>query len=79
MSIGAGVRWDEHAQSFGQRLLALGVTDGVLYRKAAGIDRRLFKVGAGGFEPPTPCTPCKCASGLRYAPNGVDYSARTGD
>ena len=25
-------------------------------------------VGTGGFEPPTPCTPCKCATRLRYAP-----------
>ena len=35
-------------------------------------------VGAGGFEPPTPCTPCKCATGLRYAPNMSDYSAPRG-
>ena len=25
-------------------------------------------VGASGFEPPTPCTPCRCATGLRHAP-----------
>ena len=25
-------------------------------------------VGARGFEPPTPCTPCKCATRLRHAP-----------
>src|SRR5258706_13562920 len=25
-------------------------------------------VGARGFEPPTPCTPCRCATRLRYAP-----------
>ena len=25
-------------------------------------------VGARGFEPPTPCTPCKCATSLRHAP-----------
>ncbi len=35
--------------------------------KAADIRRRTL-VGAGGFEPPTPCTPCRCAPGLRYAP-----------
>ncbi len=28
----------------------------------------LFMVGARGFEPPTPCTPCTCATRLRYAP-----------
>lgn len=26
-------------------------------------------VGAAGFELATPCTPCKCATRLRYAPN----------
>src|SRR5678815_3376225 len=25
-------------------------------------------VGATGFEPATPCPPCRCATGLRYAP-----------
>ena len=25
-------------------------------------------VGAKGFEPSTPCTPCRCATGLRHAP-----------
>ena len=25
-------------------------------------------VGAKGFEPSTPCTPCRCATRLRYAP-----------
>jgi hypothetical protein len=26
-------------------------------------------VGTAGFELATPCTPCKCATRLRYAPN----------
>ena len=26
------------------------------------------QVGTTGFEPATPCTPCKCATGLRYVP-----------
>ena len=26
------------------------------------------EVGTTGFEPATPCTPCKCATGLRYVP-----------
>lgn len=25
-------------------------------------------VGMGGFEPPTPDTPCQCATKLRYIP-----------
>ncbi len=25
-------------------------------------------VGVTGFEPATTCTPCKCATGLRYTP-----------
>jgi hypothetical protein len=28
-------------------------------------------VGTTGFEPATPCTPCKCATGLRYVPNSL--------
>lgn len=28
-----------------------------------------FLVGMRGFEPPTPCTPYKCATKLRYIPN----------
>ena len=26
-------------------------------------------VGVAGFELATPCTPCKCATKLRYTPN----------
>ncbi len=29
-------------------------------------------VGARGFEPPTPDTPCQCATRLRYAPKKSD-------
>ncbi len=28
----------------------------------------IFLVGTAGFELATPCTPCKCATRLRYAP-----------
>lgn len=28
-------------------------------------------VGTEGFEPSTPCTPCKCATRLRYAPTAL--------
>jgi hypothetical protein len=28
----------------------------------------LSVVGAAGFEPTTPCTPSKCATGLRHVP-----------
>ena len=31
-------------------------------------------VGTAGFELATPCTPCKCATRLRYAPKEKDYS-----
>lgn len=31
-------------------------------------------VGVAGFELATPCTPCKCATRLRYTPKGADYS-----
>ena len=28
-----------------------------------------FLVGARGFEPPTPCSQSRCATGLRHAPS----------
>ena len=28
-------------------------------------------VGAAGFEPTTPCSQSRCATGLRYAPTGI--------
>ena len=31
-------------------------------------------VGAAGFELATPCTPCKCATRLRYAPTSNYYT-----
>ncbi len=31
-------------------------------------------VGTAGFELATPCTPCKCATRLRYAPKEKEYS-----
>ena len=31
--------------------------------------RPSLPVGVTGLEPATPCTPCKCATGLRYTPN----------
>src|SRR5215213_5136507 len=33
-------------------------------------------VGARGFEPPTLCTPCRCATRLRYAPKPRIIAAR---
>src|SRR5204863_4262372 len=36
--------------------------------RAAFAGRRDSLVGATGFEPATPCTPCKCATRLRHAP-----------
>ena len=34
--------------------------------ECSGMLRKM--VGARGFEPPTPDTPCQCATRLRYAP-----------
>ena len=31
----------------------------------------ILLVGTEGFEPSTPCTPCKCATRLRYAPTAL--------
>ena|GEM_PF-4165294 len=36
--------------------------------------RGFHSVGATGFEPATTCTPCKCATGLRYAPNKFSFT-----
>ena len=40
--------------------------------------RRIFvlMVGMTGFEPATTCTPCKCATRLRYIPNSNIYIER---
>jgi hypothetical protein len=35
--------------------------------------KRIQKVGETGFEPATPCTPCKCATRLRYSPISFAY------
>ena len=39
---------------------------------------RLWKemVGATGLEPAAPCTPCKCATRLRYAPTQGKHITR---
>ena len=34
----------------------------------------ILLVGTEGFEPSTPCTPCKCATRLRYAPKEENYN-----
>ena len=39
-------------------------------KKQSRRKRRLSRlVGVAGFEPTTTCTPCKCATRLRYTPN----------
>ena len=46
----------------------------VLEKENPPLSRRIclffhfWLVGTTGFEPATPCTPCKCATGLRYVP-----------
>ena len=37
-------------------------------KKAASVEMAFKPVGVTGLEPATPCTPCKCATGLRYTP-----------
>ena len=39
--------------------------------------RWAFLVGMARFELTTPCTPCKCATGLRYIPIWLFDSAET--
>jgi hypothetical protein len=40
--------------------------------KCSGMLRKM--VGARGFEPPTPDTPCQCATRLRYAPINHEFN-----
>ena len=42
----------------------------------ANSDDLLVLVGMTGFEPATTCTPCKCATRLRYIPNCNNYIER---
>ena len=37
-------------------------------KKPTNANALVGEVGTTGFEPATPCTPCKCATGLRYVP-----------
>ena len=42
-----------------------------IYPNQSFFDHNSLKVvGDAGFEPATPCTPCRCATGLRHIPNG---------
>src|SRR5256885_8726238 len=43
-----------------------------LARPRTGACKSLIMVGARRFEPPTPCTPCRCATKLRYAPTELE-------
>src|SRR5664279_831863 len=37
----------------------------------------IHMVGVKGFEPSTPCTPCKCATRLRHTPSSKNYNRRS--
>ena len=37
-------------------------------RAATGCLSEAYLVGVTGFEPATPCTPCRCATKLRHTP-----------
>ena len=41
-------------------------------KKPTNAKAMVGEVGTTGFEPATPCTPCKCATGLRYVPRNLD-------
>ena len=46
------------------------------FKETPGVQYRCWRlrlVGAPGFEPGAPCTPCRCATWLRYAPTLVEY------
>lgn len=49
-------------------LLALSIITALEMQKPQQICRGFCCVGWTGFEPATPCTPYKCATGLRHHP-----------
>jgi hypothetical protein len=51
-----------------RRQMALVPPSGVLGERSPRPCFDAEMVGARGIEPPTPCTPCRCATRLRYAP-----------
>src|SRR5687768_8086575 len=53
--------------------MALEKQKGQLFSGAGPLIRL---VGVAGFELATPCTPCKCATRLRYTPTAADYNPR---
>src|SRR5690349_5250125 len=46
------------------------------YFRGGRVKESLIMVGARGFEPPAPCTPCRCATRLRHAPTTRNYTRR---
>ena len=49
-------------------ILALENVDEELHKQKCLHNGRRRYVGTAGFEPATPCTPSKCATGLRHVP-----------
>jgi hypothetical protein len=69
--------WGMRERHEGMRSAFMGVNMGVIFqtnKKASESwliyfgNQLILLVGAGRFELPTPCTPCKYATRLRYAP-----------
>jgi|GEM_PF-4779063 hypothetical protein len=54
--------------SFHPRVTSSTVHTERMTHNSIALSAMLCFVGAAGFEPATPCTPSKCATGLRYAP-----------
>ena len=51
------------------RWIDLRYFEGFTRNEKSHPEGQLFFVGAQGFEPWTPCSQSRCATGLRYAPN----------
>lgn len=52
--------------------MAVSILESMIWKKPALIMKSkqvLYLVGMRGFEPPTPSSRTKCATGLRYIPN----------
>ena len=53
-----------------RRLYGMTKRSGSIKTKSDSLRSRFFSVGKTGFEPATPWSQTRCATGLRYFPNG---------
>ena len=65
-----------YAEASGKRTKPAGIDEVSINKKPAIAKALAGEVGWTGFEPATPCTPYKCATGLRHHPNYRDFCTK---